>query len=804
MSFQLARRHYLAVFVLSFSLLMLEIVVARVLSVALYSHFAFVAVSLAMFGLGLSGLAVFLLPRFYSAERLDRHLITHASLFALSSLLSVLVFLRLQVVQQLSMLGFASLSAAYLVLAVPFFFGGVCVSLVMAHGAARIGRVYFADLAGAGLGCLGVVLAMETMPAPSVVLPIAVLAAGAALAVGLALRPRRATVPALVLLAIGAIGTTAVRGDLFRMQYVKFFTDYYADYEAWNAFSRVSAAASTQNAAQRLPLKNPADFYQGTQYPATMTLDIDGTAWTPMMNFDGDFSKIGFLRESALYIAHYLRHPGNVLIIGPGGGRDILAAKAFEQPSVTAIELNPLMRYVVQERYGDYSGRPYTLPGVEVIVDEARSRLSGIDRRFDVIQLSFIDTFALNAAGGFVFSENYLYTAEAFHEYFRHLTDDGILTVSRYMVADYPYETQRLAALVRTVWNAEGVGDVSRHVIVVRHRFNAVLLAKRSPFTGEEIATIERVAKENNIAVAYRPGARSWFDAGIGDLLETPDLAARLAAHPLVISPPSDDRPFFFHLLRRLLRPDELPTKEKDPFEFLRQWNEALALLYLLVAVVVALGVLFFLGPLLVLARRKESRVGVLTAAPLLLYFACLGYGFIMIEIPLLQRYVLLLGYPVYALAVVLFSLLLFSGLGSLMTSYVTGDPRRALLRLLPAIVVLGLVAIKIVPRLVDITLGAPIALRIAVTVLSLAPIGLLLGMAYPLGVGVLRRFDEQLVPWAWGLNGCLSVVASVLAIFLGTRYGFSFAFLSGVAAYALGLIVMVMVPWLPRSEAGA
>jgi hypothetical protein len=523
-----------------------------------------------------------------------------------------------------------------------------------------------------------------------------------------------------------------------------------------------------------------------------------------MMNFDGDVARIGFLRESSLYLAHHLRHPASVLIIGPGGGRDILAAHAFGQPSVLAIELNPLMRHIVQEKYGDYSGRPYTLPGVEVIVDEARSRLSGVERSFDVIQLSFIDTFALNAAGGFVFSENYLYTAEAFHEYYRHLTDDGILTVSRYFTEQYPYEIQRLAALVRVVWGIEGAADPSRHVVVAKQLLNAVLLAKRTPFTDAELNELGRVAEENNIGVLYRPDTPNWFDPGVGEILRTPDLWGHLAAHPFDISPPIDDRPFFFHLLRGRLAAEELPDRQKEPFQFLRQWNEALALLYLLVAVVVVLAGLFFLAPLFVLARRRESGVGPRTATPLLFYFACLGYGFMMLEIPLLQRFVLLLGYPVYALAVVLFSLLLFSGLGSLLSSRLDGDPHRRLRGVLVAIVVVGIGSIKVVPALVAALLGTPIVARIAATVAFLAPIGLLLGMPYPLGIGVLRRFDEQLVPWAWGLNGCLSVVASVLAIFIGTRYGFSFAFLSGIAAYALALAVMAAVPALAKGAPAA
>lgn len=782
-----ARRHYLAIFLLSLSILVLEIAVSRMLSVALLSHYAFVAISLAMFGLGLSGLVVYLLPAHFTAAKLDEHLITYSWRFGVSTALSVAVFLHIHVVQELSVQGYLTLSLAYAVLALPFFFGGVCISLLMTHFSGSIGRIYFADLLGASVGCIVVVAAMQVAPAPLVCLLVACLLSVATLAVAAASGPRRMAAPAIACGLVGVLLVLGMTTSLFGMRYIKNWVYPYSSYAVWNVFSRISAFPEARNAAQLVPLKEHADHYPNA--PKTMMLDIDGAAWTPMMNFNGDFGTIQFLRESVLYAAHQLKPGADVLIIGIGGGRDVLAALAFGQKSVLGIEINPLMRHVVDERYGDYSGRPYSLPKVQVLIDEGRSRLSHLNRTFDVLQLSLIDTFSLNAAGGFVFSENYLYTTEAFREYFQHLSPDGILSLTRYFVPGYRFEIQRLAGMARTAWEAEGVQHVGDHIVILGQGLNATMLVKRSAFTAGELRTVDRFARDNNISIVYRPGMRvGGGDASIAETLTTPSLAQYLEGNEISIDPATDDRPFFFNFLQSRLR-----RVENDSFGFLRQWDDALALMHLLIAVVTTMAVLFFIGPLLLLARRRSSRVTPAVAAPLLLYFACLGYGFMMIEIPLLQRLVLLLGYPVYALAVVLCALLLFSGIGSLLSTRVALHPKTALVRVLSGIVVLSVAYGYLMPHVITALLALPIGMKIVATLLLLAPIGLVLGMAYPLGITLLREFDEGLVPWAWGLNGALSVVASVLAIFIASRVGFTVALLTGAGAYAIGLACIVL-----------
>jgi SAM-dependent methyltransferase len=797
------RRHYLAVFVISLAILMLEIAVARVLSVALLSHYAFVAISLAMFGMGLSGLFVYIFPNHFSAAKLEDQLISYASIFAATATLSTVFFLHFHVAQEVTLTGLFTLSLSYSILAIPFFCGGICVSLLLTHFSSQIGRIYCADLVGASAGCLGVVTAMHFLPAPQVIVLVSAFVALAALSLSRQVR-RNSILPIAACAIVGAVALGGSTGDLLKMRYVKSWTFFYSDHEEWNAFSRVATIETDTGAPHFLPLKEPAENYPTPPFPDTMILDIDGSAWTPMMNYDGDPASIEFLRESVLYVAHHLKRAADVLIIGTGGGRDILAAVAAGQPSILGIELNPLMEHIVQDVYGDYSGRPYTLPGVEVIIDEARSHLSTLDRRFDIIQLSLIDTFSLNAAGGFVFTENYLYTKEGFQEYFRHLKDDGILTVSRYYNPHYPVESLRIVAMMRAAWEAEGIADPSRHLAVLNHPMSATMLAKRSPYTSAEIATLERVASENNMSVLYVPG-HEGASTSFAEILTTPDLEDFTDAYSFIIAPPTDDQPFFFNVLRGRMAEADVPGLDRDPMQFLRNWQEAIQLLYMLILAVTLIAAISFFGPLLVATRRTTTKVASTTAIPLLLYFGCLGYGFMMIEIPLLQRCMLLLGYPTYALALVLFALLLFSGIGSLLSTNFNTDPRKALKRVLAAAVILTASYVLAVPVVIESLLGVSIYLRAASTVLLLAPVGLLLGMANPLGITVLRGFDEGLVPWAWGLNGALSVVATVFAIFLGSRFGFTAAFLSGIGAYSLAWLIMTVLPAPQRSvDSGA
>jgi spermidine synthase len=778
------RRHYAILFGACMGLLVLELSFARTLSVALLSHYAFVAISLAMFGLGLASLVVYLRPARFPAATVDVQLANALGRFGMWAALAPIIFLHIHVRQEVSLGGFATLTLAYLALATPFFFAGMCVTLVFTHFSAAIGRLYAADLIGASLGCMAAVAMLAVMPAPMLPLVVGAVATVASLVVirRLGERMRPAVVRAAVAIVILVLG---VGTDLARMRYIKTWEGFYSEYEVWNVFSRISVIPNPKLLAPHtLPLRNPPNAYPADRYPASKWLDIDGTAWTPMFNYDRKPESVAFLRESAIYAVHGVKPNARVLIIGTGGGRDIIAAKeAWGQPSVTGIELNPLMRHIVQERFGDYSGRPYTLPGVEVVIGEGRSMLSSLPDKFDVIQLSLVDTFAAGAAGGFVFAENYLYTTEAFQEYYQHLAPGGVLSMTRYFVSGYPLEMMRLLRMTAAAWAAEGE-EAGASMVVLSQGPVATMLAKRGAWTPEELAVVDKMAADNKFAIVYDPRA---YKPGTPEVLGLRGVNPRFYdSSVLTTAPTSDDAPYFFQFIRW-----PLALEGEDPMNMIRVGNEALGLMALLLGTVTMLALAFFLGPLLVFARDGVSRDR--RTIGLLAYFVGLGFGFMMIEIPILQRLVLFLGHPVYSLAVGLFSLLLFCGVGSLVSERLIRQPASAAPWLGAAIVGVSLLYAAGLPVLVSQALDlAPIA-RVVITVIILAPIALLLGMAYPVGIRILREYDERLVPWAWGLNGATSVVASVSAVFVGAQAGFTWALLIGSATYALGFLILTL-----------
>jgi len=777
-----SRRQLLGVGLTSATLLMTELALTRIFSVVMYYHFAFLAISIALFGLSASGVFAYVARR-----RLERYdtgtlLAVESVVYALFTLLALLALVRLRIGLVYSRRNLVLMLTTYALAALPFFTGGLVVTLAISRLSRRINAVYAADLLGAAAGCLVLIPLLDRVGAPGVVLTAAALALTAAvLFASPASRLRFAA-------AGGTIMAVAVAGQLtgfavFDVGEAKGHVGDRALFTKWNSFSRIGVYERTHDNWSLSPA------FKGT-VPHTRYMDIDAAASTPILQAAPDLSNVQYLKYELTAVAYRLKSPGfSALVIGPGGGRDLVSALVFGAGHVDGVEINPIIANdVMRGQFREFSGGIYTNPRVRIAVDDGRSFVRGSTDRYDIIQASLVDTWAATAAGAYTLTENTLYTVEAFNDYLDHLTGDGIVTMTRWVL-----DGLRLVSLAQEAGAARG-WDVSRHLAVIQYDRVQTFLLKKSEFTPAEIATLRAAAGQLEFNVIYAPTfageptpplPTDWVDgmetADYPRLIRAPDRQQFYDSYKQDIRPTTDDRPFFFHT-----------TKLADQFQvaFGRAmlFGNGLSALLTLMGISAALVVLFVLGPLAFAggtdARRWFSW---------LLYFGALGAGFMLIEVSVLQRFVLLLGHPVYSLTVTLFSLLLGTGIGAAWSRRLREDTLvRSTAIMLVAIAVISLAVIAVVTPLVTWAIPFARSTRIAIAVATLVPIGVALGIPMPAGIRLLHSRAPQMVTWAWGINGALSVVGATLAIFIAMNWGFGITLVGASTIYLIGLAALI------------
>jgi len=798
------------VFLVSFAMLQAELVLTRVFSVTLWYHFAFVAVSVALLGLAAGGVRVYRRGAVAEPE-LPAALAREARRFSLAMVGALLVLLGVPFIYRVSLGAAVSLFLIYGGVALPFYFGGALLALVLRARARHIGAIYAADLAGAGAGALLTVPLLNAVSAPSALVVTAMLGAlasvlfarGALGAAGAgspaaARDTRRGFGLAAALAAVALLGETT---PLLRIDFAKDQVERGLLAERWNALARITVGP------WGTPTWGVSERYKGPK-PETLWMKIDSEAGTPITRWDGDAAKLEALRYDITAFAYHFRQGQRSLVIGPGGGRDVLTALTMGARSVTAVEINPAIVETVRGQFGEFAGHIYDDPRVSVVLGEGREYLRRTSDRFDMIQASLIDTWAASAAGAYVFSEANLYTRQAFAEYLDRLTDEGILTVSRWHFKDLPTETLRMTGLAVRALLDRGVSDPAAHIILVKrttwdwaYRLAeprdgiGTILVKRTPFRPEEVAHARQVAEALDFQVLLAPGGGG--DALFEKLVAGRDPEGFGRSYAVDVSPPNDERPFFFYTLRLGDLPKWIGAQRVE--QGVMQNNvRAVFVLAALLVIVLVLSAGFLVFPLL----SPGDGLRDIPPRPALAYFAALGLGFILIEIPLIQRLILYLGHPLYALSVVLTALLVGAGAGSLLCARLTiTAARRAVIAL---VAVLALAAI-LVPPMLAATLGAGTAARVGLAVAAILAIGVGCGIPFPLGVRLLGAEGERWIPWMWGINGAFSVLASVLATALAMSFGFGAPFAVGVASYALAALLVLRAPWraAPAARAG-
>jgi hypothetical protein len=570
----------------------------------------------------------------------------------------------------------------------------------------------------------------------------------------------------------------------------------------WNSFSRVDVVGSPETLwrAHRLNFPGFSARLDPDFAIPEVALRYDADASTQITYFDGDPRRVEFLHYDVTASPYELRHYPSVLVIGPGGGRDILTALSFGASAITGVEINPITVDLMRTRFATFTHGLYKgFPGVTILTDDGRSFLRHEGTRYDLIEASLVDTWAASAAGAYALTENSLYTVDAFSDYFDHLNPEGVVCFNRWF-ANPPVESLRVVVLAREAMARRGIENPADHVIVIRTDPDETgmaslgsILVKLSPFTASEIAHAQAFATDMGFLLPYVPGQRgNDFSELLG-----PRAAERIASYPYDLSAVSDDRPFFFSRVPILPRLLSLLHISRSPLGSMPLDLGGRTLLGAVLATAFATALLLLL-PLWGRRRRatqirnKNGNPGGLWA----LYFASLGLGFILIEIVLIQRFSLFLGYPVYSLSVVLFTMLLSSALGSLASGGFTASRSLSfVLVVLASTLILYALAL---PPVLYAARGATIAARIGVTIAVIAPLGFLMGMPFPSGIRRAGAQSKELVSWAWAVNGGASVFGSTLSVVLSMARGFTASFLAGTLAYAVALVVITILARRP------
>ncbi len=797
-----------AVALLSAATLSFEVLLVRMFSIAQWHHFAYMIISLALLGYGASGTflcfaRVWLLARFSAAFAGFAILfgLTAPAAFSVASHVPLNVLeIAWDVDQHLNLLW------VYTVLAVPFFCAATAIGLALTAAGNHVGRVYRSDLIGAGIGALAIVGGLFVLRPEDCLKAIGSLGLMAAVIAGL---PARLPKPA-------SLGLFAVAVLLPWAWPDGWLTPEPSPYKQLSLAMLVPDATIISERSSPLGLLTvvrsptiPFRYAPGLSLNATMEppeqlgVFTDGDAMTPITRFDGRPETIAYLDQQTGALAYHLLDRPRVLILGAGGGADVLLARIHDARGIDAVEINPQMVRLVRQDFAEFAGGVFSLPPVSVHVSEARAFVAGSRKTYDLIQIALLDSFSAAAAGLHALNESTLYTVEAVETYLDKLSPGGFLSITRWLKVP-PRDSLKLFATAVAALDSRGFRDPGERIAVIRGWRTTTLLIKNGVLTGEEIRAIRRFSDRLGFDLGYLPGLEA-AEANRHNILDQPylfegtrallgpDKDRFLADYRFDIAPSTDDRPYFFHFLKWRTLVDLFEQRDRGGLNLI-EWGYPVVLATLAQAIVV--GAALILLPLTWLGRSKVDTEHPPRHHPRLtvaVYFFALGLAFLFMEMAFIQKFQLFLGHPLYAVSVVLCGFLISAGFGGGLSQrwlrWFGEHAGRAVAMAAGAIILLALIYLWALPPVFE-HLGAwPSPAKIVAALVLIGPIAFLMGIPFPLGLAETSVHAPELVPWAWGINGCASVISAVLATVLAIHIGFSGVVLLAAAIYGAAAI---------------
>lgn len=794
---------HLGLFLLSVATLTSEILLMRILSLLFFIIFVYIVIGIVMLSFSAAGTFLSIAPSMLR-DHGERRLAFLALAFTVSTPVSYYLAVTPAPLVSGKSMFLLYLLFFSLIMTIHFFLAGLIIALLFTNRVREINRLYFINLVGSGVGCFVLIQSIRYLGAEGLILLVTLLGSVSFFCFCIAYS-RKA-------LAVLAVGLSVLVLCLFpsadrifhlwptlygkQLSYIfKFGKDPKLEFQAWDPIARVDVA-SVADEYLYFPEKTPFKFATN-----------DGSAGTFVIGFDKDFKDVNFTDWGTLGLPYWFKKNPEVLIIGLGGATDVMTALHYEAKKVYGVEISERMIEVVRDRFPDFTHHPYQHPNVEIIHDEGRSFVRRMKNKVDLIQMTGVDTVAAQAGGNFVMAENFLYTVEAFKEYFQHLNDHGILCITRFVInPDYPEKALRTCAMGVQALRELGVDHPEDHFIVVSYGIFLTTLMKKSPFTQEECGMFLQNLQQSRVdpalnpmpfmgnlvnlrldegrRVLYMPGEyeENQFGKYFKSLVKG-EAEEFMENYPWNMRPCTDDRPFFFVAERwdNLFRKGT-NLKDFPPVGFLFQvllilWFGFLTLLLVLVP-------LYFFNKEGLKTRGSRNCI---------LYFSGLGLGYMLIEIGFMQKFTLFLGHPTYSVSVVLFSLLCFSGVGSLASGRLWGlNLKRTVWASISCLMVLAVIYAFALTPIFQHGLTFPLGTRILISILLIAPLAFFMGMPFPTGLRIVEKESLRFVPWAWAINGSASVMAIFLAGLIAVFAGFTVVTACAVLIYLFSMVVML------------